>query len=32
MNNEPICTNNGRIEMMDFNKLQNLFLNDYYSD
>ena len=31
INDEPCCTNNGAVQMLDFNKLKNLFLNDYYS-
>ena len=29
---EPECTKNGEIPMMDFLKLKNLFLNNYYED
>ena len=29
---EPECTKNGEIQMMDFLKLKNLFLNNYYED
>ena len=32
INEEQICTNNGKNMMMDFKKLRNLFLNDYYSE
>ena len=32
INENPICTNNGAKMMMDFKKLKNLFLNDYYSE
>ena len=32
INEEPICTNNGENKMMDFSKLRNLFLTDYYSE
>ena len=32
INEEPICNNDGKIMMMDFKKLKNLFLNDYYSE
>ena len=30
--NEPQCTNDGKIKMMDFVKLNNLFLNNYYDE
>ena len=29
---EPKCTNNGKVKMMNFMKLNNLFLNDYYDE
>jgi len=29
---EPECTKNGEIQMMDFLKLKSLFLNNYYED
>ena len=29
---EPCCTDNGKIQMMDFIKLKKLFLNDYYTE
>ena len=29
---EPFCTDNGKIQMMDFIKLKKLFLNDYYTE
>ena len=29
---EPECTKNGELQMMDFLKLKNLFLNNYYED
>ena len=32
INEDPICTNSGQLMMMDFKKLKNLFLNDYYSE
>ena len=32
INESPICTNNGSVMMMDFKKLKQLFLNDYYSE
>ena len=32
INDNPLCTDNGNIMMMDFTKLKNLFLNDYYSE
>ena len=32
LNDAPICTNKGAIMMMDFKKLNKLFLNDYYSE
>ena len=32
INESPICTNNGTVMMMDFKKLKQLFLNDYYSE
>ena len=32
INENPICTNNGTAKMMDFIKLKQLFLNDYYSE
>jgi hypothetical protein len=32
INDNPLCTDNGKIMMMDFAKLKNLFLNDYYSE
>ena len=32
INENPICTNNGNMMMMDFKKLKLLFLNDYYSE
>ena len=32
INENPICTNNGTDKMMDFIKLKQLFLNDYYSE
>ena len=32
INEEPICTDNGEVKMMDFSKLRNLFLTDYYSE
>ena len=30
--NEPQCTNNGKVKMMDFVKLNNLFLNNEYDE
>ena len=32
INEDTICTNSGQFMMMDFKKLKNLFLNDYYSE
>ena len=32
INEDPICTNSGQLMMMDFQKLKNLFINDYYSE
>ena len=32
INENPLCTNNGTKMMMDFKKLKNLFINDYYSE
>ena len=29
---EPCCTDDGKIQMMDFIKLKKLFLNDYYTE
>ena len=29
---DPICTKNGQLKMMDFQKLKMLFLNDYYNE
>ena len=32
INENPLCTNYGTKMMMDFKKLKNLFINDYYSE
>ena len=32
INEDPICTNSGTFMMMDFLKLKNLFLNNYYNE
>ena len=32
INEEPICTNNGSVSMMDFTKLKSLFSTNYYSE